>query len=54
MTKRGELNEKIDNLKSYSGNDHDIIDSKFKGEVVNVADNDKPIDKPSKKAKFEM
>ena len=53
MTKRGELSKKIDELNSYSGNAHDIIDSKFKGEVVNVT-NEEPIDKPTKKAKFDM
>lgn len=46
--KRQELNEKIDSLKSYAGNDNDVIDSRFKGEVVNIAATEK------KKARFEM
>ena len=52
--KRDELNVKIESLKSYAGNEKDIIDSTFKGEVVNVVENDKPKDKPTKKAKFDM
>ena len=49
ISKRDELNAKIDSLKSYAGNDNDIIDSKFKGQIVNIVDSDKPM-----KAKFDM
>ena len=49
ISKRDELIAKIDSLKSYAGNDNDIIDSKFKGQIVNIADADKPM-----KAKFDM
>ena len=49
ISKRDELIAKIDSLKSYSGNDNDIIDSKFKGQIVNIVDSDKP-----SKAKFDM
>ena len=49
ISKRDELKAKIDSLKSYAGNDNDIIDSKFKGQIVNIADADKPM-----KAKFDM
>ena len=53
-SKRNELNEKIELLKSFAGNDNEVIDTKFKGKVVNVVDNDKPIEKPSKKVRFDM
>ena len=49
ISKRDELIAKIDSLKSYSGNDNDIIDSKFKGQIVDIVDSDKP-----SKAKFDM
>ena len=49
ISKRDELISKIDSLKSYAGNDNDIIDSKFKGQIVNIVDSDKPM-----KAKFDM
>ena len=49
ISKRDELIAKIDSLKSYSGNDNDIIDSKFKGQIVDIVDSDKPM-----KAKFDM
>ena len=49
ISKRDELIAKIDSLKSYAGNDNDIIDSKFKGQIVNIVDSDKPM-----KAKFDM
>ena len=52
--KRDELNEKIESLKAYGGNDNEVIDSMFKGEVVNVVEKEKPVDKPSKKVRFEM
>ena len=51
IIKRNELNEKIDSLKAYGGNDNEVIDSKFKGEVVKVVEKEV---KPSKKMKFEM
>ena len=51
INKRNELNEKIDSLKAYGGHDNDVIDSKFKGEVVNVVEQEV---KPSKKQRFEM
>ena len=49
ISKRAEVIAKIDSLKSDSGNDNDIIDSKFKGQIVDIADADKPM-----KAKFDM
>ena len=49
ISKRDELIAKIDSLKSYAGNDNDIIDSKFKGQIVDIVDSDKPM-----KAKFDM
>ena len=49
ISKRDELNAKIESLKSYAGNDNDIIDSKFKGQIVDIVDSDKPM-----KAKFDM
>ena len=54
INKRDELNEKIDSLKTYGGHDNDVIDSRFKGKVINVVDNEKPMEKPSKKVKYEM
>ena len=51
INKRDELNEKIDSLKSYAGNDNEVIDSRFKGDVVNVVEKEV---KPSKKVRFEM
>ena len=54
IIKRNELNVKIDSLKFYGGHDNEVIDSKFKGKVINVVDDDKPVDKPTKKSKFDM
>ena len=54
IDKRDELMTKINNLQTYSGGDNDIIKPQFKGEVVNVVDNDDVNDKPIKKVKFEM
>ena len=51
ISKRDEINEKIESLKIYAGNDNEVIDSKFKGQVVNVVDNEKPT---KKKSKFDM
>ena len=51
VLKRDELNDKINNLQTYLGNDNDVIKPEFKSEVVNVVDVD---DKPIKKPKFDM
>ena len=51
VLKRDELTDKINNLQTYSGHDNDIIKPEFKGNVVNVVDND---DKPNNKIKFDM
>ena len=51
IIKRNELNEKIEGLKSYAGNENEIIDSKFKGQVVNVVESEKPT---TKRTKFDM
>ena len=50
IIKRNEINEKIECLKSYAGNDNEVIDTRFKGEVVKIAETEKP----TKKAKFDM
>ena len=39
IIKRDDLNDKINNLQTYSGNNNDIIKPLFKGDVVNVVDN---------------
>ena len=53
VLKRDELTDKINNLQSYSGHENDIIKPQFKGEVVNVVDNDDNV-KPNNKVKFDM
>ena len=52
VLKRDELNDKINNLQTYLGNNNDIIKPQFKGNVVNVVDdNDRGNEK---KIKFDM
>ena len=51
VLKRDDLNDKINNLQAYWGNENDIIKPLFKSEVVNVVD--KPVERKVK-VQFDM
>ena len=54
VLKRDDLNDKINNLQSYAGNDNDIIKPLFKGELVNVVNVDNQTNERKVKVQFDM